>query len=136
MVGCGQKSNSFKLLWVSLLPARMRKFHSKMKVLEWSQQISKNCKSMQIFYDAQGKLTPQSEVGSTLNSNSSKLLWLSMLPARMKKIQSKMKALEWSQQCYIIHQFLRCSREANSLKGDGILTKFKLIQAFIVVLLI
>ena len=43
-----------------------------MKVLEWSQQIS-NCKSMQIFYDAQGKLTPQSEVGSTLNSNSSKL---------------------------------------------------------------
>ena len=37
-----------------------------MKVLEWSQQIS-NCKSMQIFYDAQGKLTPQSEAGSTLN---------------------------------------------------------------------
>ena len=25
---------------------------------------------MQIFYDAQGKLNPQSEVGSTLNSNS------------------------------------------------------------------
>ena len=38
----------------------------------WSRQIS-NCKSMQISYDAQGKLTPQSEVGSTLNSNSSKL---------------------------------------------------------------
>ena len=70
----------------------------KMRVLEWSQQIS-NCKSMQIFYDAQGRLTPQSEVGSTLNSNSSELLWLSLLPARMKKIQSKMKALEWSQQC-------------------------------------
>ena len=135
MVGCGRKSNSFKLLWVSLLPAKMRKIHSKMKVLEWSQQIS-NCKSMQIFYDAQGKLTPQSEVGSTLNSNSSKLLWLSLLPARMKKIQSKMKALEWSQQCYIIHQILRCSRAANSLIGDGILTKFKLICAFIVVLLI
>ena len=44
----------------------MRKIHSKMKVLEWSQQIS-HCKSMQIFYDAQGKLTPQSKVGSTLN---------------------------------------------------------------------
>ena len=88
----------------------MRKIHSKMKVLEWSQQIS-HCKSMQIFYDAERKLTPQSEVGSTLNSNSSKLLWLSLLPARMKKIQSKM-ALEWSHQCYIIHQFLRCSRAA------------------------
>ena len=32
---------------------QMRKIHSKMKVLEWSQQIS-HCKSMQIFYDAQG----------------------------------------------------------------------------------
>ena len=47
-----------------------------------------------------------------------------------------MKAIEWSQQCYIIHHFLRCSRAANSLIGDGILTKFKLIQAFLVVLLI
>ena len=37
-----------------------------MKVLEWSQQIS-HCKSVLIFYDAQGKLTPQSKVGSTLN---------------------------------------------------------------------
>ena len=90
---------------------------------------------MQIFYDVQGKLTP-SEVGSTLNSNSSKLLWLSLLPARMKKIQSKMKALECSQQCYIIHQFLRCSRAANSLKGDGILTKFQLMGAFIGILFI
>ena len=43
----------------------MRKIHSKMKVLEWSQQIS-HCKSMQFFYDVQGKLTPQSEVCSTL----------------------------------------------------------------------
>ena len=106
-----------------------------MKVLEWSQQIS-DCKSMQIFYDAQGKLTPQSEDDSTLNSNSSKLLWLSLLPARMKKIQSKMKALEWSQQSYIICQFLRYSRATYSLIGDGILTEFKLIRAYIVVLLI
>ena len=106
-----------------------------MKVLEWSQQIS-HCKSMQIFYDSQGKLTLQSEVGSTLNSNSSKLLWLSLLPARTKKFQTKMKVLEWSQQCYIIHQFLRCPRAANSLIGDGILTKFKIIRAFIAVLVI
>ena len=45
---------------------QMRKIHSQMKVLEWSQQSS-HCKSMQIFYVAQGKLTPQSKVGSTLN---------------------------------------------------------------------
>ena len=120
---------------VVLVTCKNEEIHSKMKVLEWSQQIS-NCKSMQIFYDVKGKLTAQSEVGSNLNLNSSKLLWLSVLPARIKKIQSKMKALEWSQQCYIIDQFLRCSRAANSLIGDGIFTKFKLIGAFIVVLLI
>ena len=60
---CGGKSNSFKRLWKALLPARMRKIHSKLKVLEWSQKIS-HCKSMQIFYDAQGKLTLQSKVCS------------------------------------------------------------------------
>ena len=38
--------------------------------------------------DAQGQLTPQSVVESGQNSNSSKLLWLFLLPARMKKIQS------------------------------------------------
>ena len=48
-----------------LIPTN-EEIHSKMKVLEWTQQIS-HCKSMQIFYDAQGKLTPQSKVGSTLN---------------------------------------------------------------------
>ena len=36
---------------------QMRKIHSKMKVLEWSQQIYAD------FYDAQGELTPQSKVG-------------------------------------------------------------------------
>ena len=42
--------------------------------------------SMQIFYDAQGQLNQHSEVGSTLGSNSSKFLWLPLLPERMKKI--------------------------------------------------
>ena len=52
---------------------------------------------MEIFPDAQGQLTPQSEVEPGRNSNSSEMLWLSLLPARMKKIQSKMKLLEWPQ---------------------------------------
>ena len=42
-----------------------------------------------------------------------------------------MKVLEWSQH----NHFLRCSRAANSIIGDGILTEFELIQAFIVVLI-
>ena len=51
-------------------------------------------KSMGIFPDAQGQLTPQSEVEPGRNSNSSEMLWLSLLFPRMKKIQSKMKLLE------------------------------------------
>ena len=64
MDGCGGKSNSFKLFWKSLLPTN-EEDPFKMKVIELSQQIS-HCKYMQIFYDAQGKLTPQSKVSSTL----------------------------------------------------------------------
>ena len=49
------------------------------------------------FSNAQWQLTPKSVVGSSRNSKSSKLLCMSSLPARTKKIQSKMKALEWPQ---------------------------------------
>ena len=66
-----------------------------MKALEWSQHFS-HFKSMGIFPDNQGQLTPQSEVWSGWISNLSKTLWLSLLSARVKKIQSKVKALEWS----------------------------------------
>ena len=38
------------------------------------------------FSDAQGQLTPKSVMESCRNSNPSKLLWLTLLPARMKKI--------------------------------------------------
>ena len=47
-----------------------------------------------VFADAQGQLTPQSIVESCRISNSSEILWLSSIPARMKKIRSKMKTLE------------------------------------------
>ena len=49
------------------------------------------------FSDSQGHLTPKSVMESCRNSNSSKLLWLVLLPARMNKIIPKMKVLEWSQ---------------------------------------
>ena len=49
------------------------------------------------FSDAQGQLTLKSVMESCQNSNPSKLLWLVLLSARMKKIHPKMKALEWSQ---------------------------------------
>ena len=89
-------SNSSKLSCMSLLPARMKKIWSKMKELECSQDFS-HYKSMGIFPDAQGQLTPQSLVRSGRISNSSEMLWMFLWPASMKKIRSKMKALEWSQ---------------------------------------
>ena len=72
---------------MSLLPARMKKI-----------QDAKAVKTLFIdFLDAQEQLTPKSEVEYCRNSSSSKLLWLVLLPARIKKNHQKMKALEWSQ---------------------------------------
>ena len=60
----GQNLNSSKLSCMSSLPARMRMIKSKMKELECSQNFS-HYKSMRIFPDAQGQLTPQSLVRSS-----------------------------------------------------------------------
>ena len=61
------------------------------------------------FSNIQGQLTPQSRVESCSNSNSSKMLWLPLLLPRMKKIQSKLKALEWPQHKILIFQILKGS---------------------------
>ena len=111
----GRNFNSFKLLCMSLLPARMRTIDSKMKQLECSQDFS-HYKSMGIFPDAQEQLTPQSLVRSGRISNSSKMLCMSSLPASMKKIRSKMKALECSQHFprYNPMGAIRCHRHQSS----------------------
>ena len=91
-----RNSNPSKLLWLVLLSARMKKIHQKMKVLEWSQHFSLY-NSMGIFPDAQGQLTHKSLIRSCQISNPFEILWLSLLPARIKKNKSKMKEVEWSQ---------------------------------------
>ena len=91
----GRNLNSSKLSCMSLLPARMRMIESKMKELECSQDFS-HYKSMGIFPDAQGQLTPQSLVRSGRISNSSEMLWMFLLPASMKKIQSKTRTVRGS----------------------------------------
>ena len=93
----GRNLNSSKLKGMSSLIARMRMIASKMKELVCSQDFS-HYKSMGSFPDAQGQLTPHSLVRSGRISNSSEMLWMFSIPASMKKIRSKMKALEWSQQ--------------------------------------
>ena len=96
VVVSGRNLNSSKLSCMSSLPAGMRMIESKMKELECSQDFS-HYKSMGIFPDTQGQLTPQSLVRSGQISNSSEMLWMFSLPASMKKIRLKMRALEWSQ---------------------------------------
>ena len=116
---------------MSSIPARMKKIQLKMKALECSQDFS-HYKSMGIFQDAQGQLTPQSLVRSGRISNSSEMLWMSLLPASMKKIRSKMKALEWTQHYTAIFQTRKAD---NSGVGVDIWPKFELIQAFMHVLI-
>ena len=91
-----RNSNPSKLLWLVLLSARMKKIHPKMKALEWSQHFS-HYKSMGIFPDAEGQLTHKSLIRSCGISIPFEILWLSLLPARIKKNKSKMKEQEWSQ---------------------------------------
>ena len=93
LVVSGRNLNSSKISCMSFLPARMRMIESKMKELECSQDFS-HYKSMVIFSRRSRAATPQSLVRSGRISNSSEM---SSLPASMKKIQSKMKALECSQ---------------------------------------
>ena len=85
----------------------MKKIQLKVKALECLQDFP-HYKSMRVFSNAQGQPTLQSLVKSGPNSNSSEMLWLSSLPARMKQIRSTV--------------------------SGGIRPKFELIQVFMVVL--
>ena len=143
-----RNSNSSKLSCMSSIPARMKEIQLKMKALDCSQDFS-HFKSMGIFPDAQGQLTPQSLVRSGRISNLSEILWMSSLPASMKKIRSKMKALEWTQHFphynsmvametsgriwpnfeliqALIHVLITCKYEKNPIKnsGENVMTSF------------
>ena len=130
VVVSGRNSNSSKLSCMSSLHARMRLIKSKMKQLKCSQDFS-NYRSMGIFPDPQGQLTPQSLVRSGRILNPFEMLWMSSLPASMKKTRSKIGALECSQD---YTSMFRCVKADNSGVGGGIWPKFKLIQAFMHVL--
>ena len=57
-----RNSDPSNFLWLTLLAARMKKIHWKIKALEWSQHFS-NYKSMGSFPNAQGQLTDKSFIG-------------------------------------------------------------------------
>ena len=96
--GCGQNSNSSEVLWLPLLPVSLMMVQSKMKMLSCLQHFL-YCKSMGNIFDAQEQVTPMRIGRSGTISNLSKILCLSLLPARLKKIRLKMKALSCPKHC-------------------------------------
>ena len=107
---------------MSSLPARMMLIKSKMKELECSQDFS-NYKSMGIFTDAQGQLTPQSLVRSGRISNSFEMSWMSSLPASMKNIRSKMNSavlgLKFELVRDVMDVLVTCKYEEYPIKNEG-----------------
>ena len=80
---------------MSLIPARIKKIQLKMNALECSQDFS-HYKSMGIFPDAQGQLTPQSLV----RSGPPDRCYSCHGYLQNEEDLIKMKALEWSQHKY------------------------------------
>ena len=82
------------------------------------------------FSDAQGQITLVLVSVSGRNLNSSKLSCMSLLPARMRMIKSKMKELECSQDFshYVYGDFSRRSRAANSAVLCPIWPNFELVR--------
>ena len=78
----------------------MKKINSKTKALEWSQRIS-HYKSIGIFPDTQGQLTPQSKVWSARFSNS---------------IRNFMVVL------------VTCKNEEDPIKNEGVKSIFKMLK--------
>ena len=96
----------------------------KMKALELATTLNID------FSQSQGQITLQSRIESGRNSKSSEMLWLSLFLPSMKKIESKLKALEWPQHKILIFQTLKCRSAVRGL----IWSKFELIRDHMVVL--
>ena len=87
-----RNSNPFKLLWLTLLPARMKKIHLENE----GTRVVTTFLPLQVYGDFSKRSRAayhKSFVEYCPISNPSKILWLSSLPARIKKNQSKMKEL-------------------------------------------
>ena len=103
MDGCGGNLNSSEIVRLSRSPASLMKIRSKMRALMCSAHFL-HYKSMGKLFGAQGQVTPKRIVWSGQKSNSSEILYLSWLPASLKRILSKVKAPSYPQ-----HVFRRSS---------------------------
>ena len=125
----GQILKSVETLWLSSLPAKMKKIRSKNRGARVYTTLYSN------FSDVQGQITLESVAVSSRNLNSSKFSCMSLLPARMRMIESKMKELECSHD-YSHGDFSRRSRAANSAVLGPIWPNFELVREVMDVLVI
>ena len=89
------------------------------------------------IFDPQGQVTPKWIVWSGRNLNSSKILWLPLLPASMRNIQSKMKSLSIGQHFHYYKYMganFQHSRASNTEVNRLIWPKFEFIWEFMAVL--
>ena len=115
LVGSCLIFNPFKILWVVLLTCKNKEDPIKNEGARVVTTLFVD------FSEAQGQLTPKSAMESCQNSNSSELLWLVLLLARMRTIHPKMKVLEWSQ------HFLQYKSMGIFLNAQGQLTHKSLV---------
>ena len=112
------------------LPARMRLIKSKMKELECSQDFS-HYKSMGIFPDAQGQLTPQSLVRSGRNFELVRDVMDVLVTCKYEEDPIKNEGARVDTTLY--SNFSDAQGQITGV-GVGIWPKFELIQAFMHVL--
>lgn len=72
---------------VVLITCKMKEIRSNIKALEWPKHYVS-------FTDVHWQITPRSDVRSGRNSKLFKHVCTSMIPEKMKMIQSKIKSLE------------------------------------------
>ena len=111
----------------------LTKIQSKMKALS-SKQHFLHCKSRAKMFVTQGRAAPKPIVWSGPKTNSSEILCLSLLPASLMKIGSK---LNWRHLIAWRHHFqqnFHHSRASNSKVNGSIWPKIKLMWDFLPVL--
>ena len=95
---------------MALLSAKIRKIRSKIKVLEFLKHYTSIFKRLRADYSrVSGRIWPKFEL--------IQVLCISLSPARMKMIQSKIKGLEWSQNfspLLVYRDYSRHSKTANT----------------------
>ena len=124
----GLNSNWSKILYLSWIPASLKKLWSKLK----AGQHFPHYNSMGKTFVAQGLVTLQKIIRPDTNSNWYEILCLSWLPANLKMLRSKLKAL-WSGQKFPLYNLMRKIFVAQG-QNNPTWPKFELVRDFMPVL--